>query len=105
MSASRLKRQLREAKKAWKSENKNADIQGMSGYMSGVLKGFEETLRIVEEYHRQEVMKSMADRQMHSRSNAVTLYRACQHAYSRLKYSDRAGAIRALQRALEEIKS
>ena len=38
MSASKLKRQLREAKKIWQKENKNSDIQGLPGYMPGVLK-------------------------------------------------------------------
>ena len=102
MSAAKLKRQLREALKIWEQERRNADIDGMPGYVPGILKGFKETLRIVEEYHRQEIRKTLADRRMHSRFNAVTLYRACHRAYGRLKYSDRAGAIRALKRALED---
>ena len=73
--------------------------------MPGVLKGFEESLRVVQEFQLQELRKAAAVRRELSRWNAQTLYQACRQAYGRLKYSDRAGAMRALKRALDQRKS
>jgi len=104
MSTSKLKRRLREAQKAWEEERRNQDIDGLPGYTSGVVRGFKETLRVVGDFHREQLHKEIAERRMLSRWNAVTLYRACRRAYGRLKYSDRDGAIRALKHALDKTK-
>jgi hypothetical protein len=104
MSASKLKRRLKEAQKIWQEENRNQDIDGLPGYTPGVLRGFKETLRIIGEMQREQVCKDITERRMVSRWNGVALYRACRQAYGRLKYSDRKGALRALQRALKQTR-
>jgi len=105
MSEAKLKRRLREAQNTWRKDTKNPDIEGLPGYMPGVLKGFEETLRIVRDFQKQELKKTTVERRMLTRFSAVYLYRACRQAYGRLKQSDREGAIRALKRALDKTKS
>lgn len=105
MSTSSLKRRLREAKKIWQQELQNSDLQGQGGYMPGILKGLEEALKIVEELHRQKILKICETRRPLTRWSAVDLYHACEHAYGRLLYSDRSGAMRALKRALDKNKS
>ena len=105
MSASKLKRRLREAQKIWQEEGRNQDIDGLPGYLPGVLRGFKESLRIVGDFHRETLHEEISERRTASHWDAVALYRACRQAYGRLKYSDRDGAIRALKRALEKTKS
>ena len=104
MSATKLKRQLREALRIWQKQKRSPDVEGLAGFTPGVLKGFEESLRIVEEFHRQELCKTVTERRAMTRWSAVDLYRACRRAYGRLRYSDRIGAIRALKRALDQTK-
>ena len=105
MSTSKIKRQLRDAERVWRKATKDPDIEGMPGYMPGVLKGFAETLRIIQEYQREELNKAVMERRPLSRWTAMKLFLACRRAYGRLKYSDRAGAMRALKRAIERTKA
>jgi len=104
MTTSKIKRRLREAERQWKKEIQNPDIEGMPGFMPGVLKGFAETLRIVQEYQREELNKAVSERRPLSRWTAMKLFLACRRAYGRLRYSDRVGAMRALKRALDRTK-
>jgi len=104
MGATKLKRRLLEAQKVWQKDSKNPDIESMPGFMPGVVKGFEETLRIVREHQKEELLKVTDERRPLSRWSAIILYRACVQAYGRLKHSDRMGAIRALTRAIEKTK-
>ena len=102
MSPAILKRRLRETMRIWQHDQKNTDIEGLEGYMPGVLKGLKEALRIVEESQRQNLRQNCSDRKTFSRWSAVHLYRACRQAYGRLAYSDRPGAMRALKKALDQ---
>lgn len=105
MGEAKLKRRLMETVRAWRKDAKNMDIEGMPGYVPGVLKGFEETLRVLRDYQKQELEKVVTERRKLTRFSSVDLYRACLQAYGRLKQSDRQGAIRALERALEKIQT
>jgi hypothetical protein len=105
MNITRIKKQLREAKKLWDSGLQSRDIKGIPGFLPGVDRGLREALAIIEAYHRQDLAKTRADRRPLSRWTATTLYKACQLAYKRLQQSDRPGAMRVLQRALDQIES
>jgi hypothetical protein len=104
MNTSKIKRRLREAERIWRQESQNSDIQGMPGYVPGVLKGFKETLRILEQYQKEELNKAVNERHPLSRWTAIKLYHACRQAYGRLRYSDRRGAMKALKRAMDRIQ-
>src|SRR5580693_4632149 len=101
MTTSKIKRRLKEAERGWKKETKNPDLAGMPGYMQGVLRGFSETLRIIQEYQKEELNKASTERRPLSRWTAIKLLLVCRRAYSRLKYSDRAGAMKALKKAID----
>lgn len=103
MSITKLKLRLREAQRNWESSKKSRDVSGLPGFLPGVLQGFKETKKVLQDCHREELLKRREGRQPLSRWNAVILYRACQQAFQRLKQSDRPSAMRILQRALAQI--
>ena len=103
MSTSQIKQRLREAESAWRTASKNPDRTGPPGFIQGVLRGFIEARRIIEQYHQEELNKALAGRRPRARWTAGQLLTACRRAYNRLKYSDRKGALAALKTVLDKI--
>jgi len=101
MSASKLKRRLQDAQREWQREDKNTDLSGDPGFMRGVVRGFSEALRIVQNQQREDLCRTAAARRPFTRSSAVLFHQACTTAYGRLKYSDRIGAMKALKKVLD----
>jgi hypothetical protein len=99
MSMTILKQRLRDAKKSWGPRN-SGDANGMQGFVPGVLKGLSEALKIVQDYHREQLMKAKSERRQTRGFKPDVLYQACRNAYRRLQQSDRVGAMRALSRVL-----
>src|SRR5579872_6321991 len=103
MSLAVIKQRLWAAKRFWESSRKSQDIQGLPGFLPGVIQGFRETLNIIQEYQRDELKKTRTQRHPLTRWNGLILYKACTQAYQRLKHSDRLSAMRILQRALKRV--
>jgi hypothetical protein len=101
MNGTKLKKRIRESQKTWETARDSGDFIGMPGFIDGVKRGYQETLRIVHQYQHEEVEKACLARQPLSRWNAILLYRACRLALQRLRMSDRAGAMHTLERALK----
>lgn len=103
MRVSVVKSRLRAARKVWETDRLTRDATEDQGFIAGVLRGFKEALDIVQRVQKEEIARRRIDRQPISRWNALLLYKACRSAYSRLKQSDRASAMRILSSALSRI--
>jgi hypothetical protein len=103
MKATQLKRRIREAQRLWLTAKQSGDVVGLPGFLDGVRRGFTETLRIIDACHREEVQSRREGRRPLTRWNAVLMYRACLLALRRLEVSDRAGAIKVLERVIGQV--
>ena len=103
MNITIIKQRLRAAKREWENSQRSPDVIGLPGFLQGVIQGFKEALVIIQHYHREELRKSRMQRRPLSRWNGMILYKACTQAYQRLKHSDRASAMRILQRAVGKV--
>ena len=101
MWGARLKHQLKAARQRWRNEVQNSAIEGSPVFLQGVVWGFNETLRIVTQFQKEEHRRITEDRKLSPRAGAALFYRACVQAYGRLKQSDRIGAMRILKRAID----
>lgn len=105
MSATKLKQRLRQAMRLYEGARVSGDSLGIPGFLEGVRRGFQETMRIIRELHEEDLQVVRRTRQPLTRWNAIILYRACQGAYRRLVLSDRLGAMKILRRALDKVKT
>src|SRR5262245_55778834 len=89
MRTGRLKKRLKAEQQHWRKESQNGDLSGGAGFMPGVIKGFSETLRILQEFQSQDVIEKLQSRHALPRWKAEQFRKACNQAYGRLKYGDR----------------
>ena len=100
-----IKRRIREAAHAWKNFQYSEDRYIQPDFIQGVLYGLKEALRIVQDVHREKIIRIKTKRHPLTRWNAQLLYTACRSAYLRLKQSDRTSAMHILSKALAQIRA
>src|SRR5580698_8672375 len=96
-----VKRRLRAARKSWAASEVSPDLASKGSFVAGVLHGLREALHIILQSQHEDIQRAKAERRPLSRWTGLQLYRACEHAYKRLKESDRVGAMRILRHVME----
>ena len=98
-----VKSRLRAARKSWAKNEISADVAARGNFISGVLQGLGEAMRIITQAQKEEIEKTKKERHALSRWTGLSLYKACESAYGRLKEGDRPTALRILRQALDRV--